>query len=106
MRPQHGDDLASNQSVRTDCGRRVAPQPPRFCGTHEQAVAKACAKRRERLLGDAIRGEARLFVREGAAEAAWRVVDSVIGNATPVHEYEPNTLGHPRPNQIAAKRSG
>ena len=47
----------------------------------------------ERLLGDAIRGDAMLFVREDSVEAAWRVVDPVLGNATPVHEYEPNSWG-------------
>ena len=47
----------------------------------------------ERLLGDAIRGDATLFVREDGVEAAWSVVDAVLGNATLVHEYEPNTWG-------------
>ena len=55
---------------------------------------------------DAIRGDARLFVREGAVEAAWRVVDPVLGNATPVHEYEPNAWGPPEADQIVAKGSG
>lgn len=60
----------------------------------------------ERLLGDAIRGDAMLFVREGAVEAAWRVVDPALGNATPVHEYEPNTWGPPEADQIVAKSRG
>jgi glucose-6-phosphate 1-dehydrogenase len=47
----------------------------------------------ERLLGDAIRGDAMLFVREDAVEAAWHVVDPVLGNRTPVHEYESKTWG-------------
>lgn len=47
----------------------------------------------EVLLGDAIEGNATLFVREDAVEAAWRVLDQVLGNATPVHEYDPNTWG-------------
>jgi glucose-6-phosphate 1-dehydrogenase len=54
----------------------------------------------ERLLGDAIRGDAMLFVREGAVEAAWRVVDPVLGNETPVHEYEPNTWGPAEADRI------
>jgi hypothetical protein len=37
------------------------------------------------------KGQALRRVREGAVEAAWRVVDPVLGNETPVHEYEPNT---------------
>lgn len=52
----------------------------------------------ERLLGDAIRGDATLFAREDSVEAAWRVLDQVLDNVTPVHEYEPNTWG---PAQVA-----
>jgi glucose-6-phosphate 1-dehydrogenase len=47
----------------------------------------------ERLLGDALRGDQTLFAREDGIEAAWRVVDPVVGNAEPVHEYEPGTWG-------------
>jgi glucose-6-phosphate 1-dehydrogenase len=49
----------------------------------------------ERLLGDAINGDQTLFTREDAVEAAWRVVDPVLGNVTPLHVYEPNTWGPP-----------
>lgn len=45
----------------------------------------------ERLLGDAIRGDPALFVREGAVEAAWKVVDAALGNVTPAYAYTPNT---------------
>jgi glucose-6-phosphate 1-dehydrogenase len=47
----------------------------------------------ERLLGDAMRGDQRLFARQDAVEAAWRVVDGVLGQSTPVYEYEPGTWG-------------
>jgi glucose-6-phosphate 1-dehydrogenase len=47
----------------------------------------------ERLLGDAMRGDATLFAREDGVEAAWRVVDPILANATPVREYEPGTWG-------------
>jgi len=60
----------------------------------------------ERLLGDAIRGDATLFVREGGVEAAWGVVDPILGNATPVHEYEPNTWGPIEADQIVARDGG
>jgi len=60
----------------------------------------------ERLLGDAIRGDPMLFVREDAVEAAWRAVDPVLGNATPVHEYEPNTWGPAEADQIVAANGG
>ena len=47
----------------------------------------------ERLLGDALRGDQSLFAREDSIEAQWRIVEPVLDNATPVYEYEQNTLG-------------
>ncbi len=47
----------------------------------------------ERLLSDAVRGDTTLFAREDGVEAAWRVVDPILGNLTPLYEYEPNTWG-------------
>ena len=47
----------------------------------------------ERLLSDALRGDPSLFAREESVEAAWRVVDPILGDVTPVYEYEPNTWG-------------
>ena len=47
----------------------------------------------ERLLGDAARGDATLFSREDAVEESWRIVDPILDNVTPVHEYEPHTWG-------------
>ena len=47
----------------------------------------------ERVLGDAIRGGPRLFVREDGVEAAWGVVDPFLGKVEPVHEYESNSWG-------------
>jgi glucose-6-phosphate 1-dehydrogenase len=47
----------------------------------------------ERLLGDAMEGDATLFAREDYVEEAWRIVDPVLRAGTPVSEYEPNTWG-------------
>lgn len=47
----------------------------------------------ERLLGDALRGDQSLFAREDAIEAQWRIVEGVLGEVTPVYEYEQNTWG-------------
>ena len=54
----------------------------------------------ERLLGDAMHGDQRLFAREDAIEAAWRVVDPILDQATPVFMYEPNTWGPPEAERI------
>jgi glucose-6-phosphate 1-dehydrogenase len=47
----------------------------------------------ERLLTDAMKGDATLFVREDAVEAAWAVVNPILGDATPVHAYDPGSWG-------------
>jgi glucose-6-phosphate 1-dehydrogenase len=60
----------------------------------------------ERLLGDAIRGDPTLFVRQDSVEAAWRIVDPIVGDVTPVHEYEPGTWGPGEANRIIAADGG
>jgi len=47
----------------------------------------------ERVLGDAMAGDATLFAREDYVEEAWRIVDPALKAGTPVHEYEPQTWG-------------
>jgi glucose-6-phosphate 1-dehydrogenase len=47
----------------------------------------------ERLLGDALHGDQSLFAREDQIEAQWRIVEPVLGDVTPVYEYEQNTWG-------------
>lgn len=47
----------------------------------------------ERLLSDAMAGDATLFAREDYVEKAWRIVDAMSLAETPVFEYEPNTWG-------------
>ena len=47
----------------------------------------------ERLLGDALHGNAALFTSADAVEAAWRVVEPVLGNAVPVSGYETGSWG-------------
>jgi glucose-6-phosphate 1-dehydrogenase len=56
----------------------------------------------ERLLGDAIRGDASLFARYDSVEEAWRIVDPILGNRTPLAEYEPNTWGPADAGRIIA----
>jgi glucose-6-phosphate 1-dehydrogenase len=60
----------------------------------------------ERLLGDAMRGDASLFAREDTVEAAWRVVDPVLGSVTPVYPYEPNTWGPHAADALVAGEGG
>jgi glucose-6-phosphate 1-dehydrogenase len=47
----------------------------------------------ERVLHDAMAGDATLFAREDYVEEAWRIVDPLLKANTPVYEYEPGTWG-------------
>jgi glucose-6-phosphate 1-dehydrogenase len=60
----------------------------------------------ERLLTDAMKGDPTLFVREDAVEAAWKVVDGILGDATPVHPYEPGTWGPAEADRLTASLEG
>jgi len=53
----------------------------------------------ERVLGDAMSGDRTLFAREDYVEEAWRIVDPVLKQGTPVHEYDPGTWG---PREVEA----
>jgi glucose-6-phosphate 1-dehydrogenase len=60
----------------------------------------------ERLLNDAMNGDAILFVREDATEAAWAIVEPILGNLTPVHAYVPGSWGPAEAERLAAGLGG
>jgi glucose-6-phosphate 1-dehydrogenase len=60
----------------------------------------------ERLLGDAMAGDATLFAREDYVEEAWRIVDPMLKDVTPVYEYEPGTWGPKEVDPTVAPRGG
>ncbi len=60
----------------------------------------------ERLLGEAMAGDATLFARQDAVEAAWAIVQPILGTATPFHEYEPGSWGPAAAAQLAAGAGG
>ena len=60
----------------------------------------------ERLLGDAMAGDATLFSRQDGVEAAWAIVDPILKTGTPVHEYEPGTWGPPDAARLTADVGG
>ncbi len=68
-----------------------AGQPTEMVACRQSRAGESDAY--ERLLGDAMAGDATLFAREDYVEEAWRIVDPVLKAGTPVHEYEPGTWG-------------
>jgi glucose-6-phosphate 1-dehydrogenase len=60
----------------------------------------------ERLLSDAMRGDQMLFAREDSVEEAWRVVEPVLGNRTPLFEYDSGTWGPAEANRLMQNGAG
>jgi glucose-6-phosphate 1-dehydrogenase len=60
----------------------------------------------ERVLGDAMAGDATLFAREDYVEEAWRIVDPVLKANTPIKEYDPKTWGPSDAEQSVAPVGG
>jgi len=109
------DELAPRQSnyfrfrlspeVVISAGARVKQPGEAMRGEPVELVARHHAQREklpyERLLGDAIRGDAGLFTSDEAVEAAWAVVDPVLGDAAAPQPYEPGSWGPPAAARIA-----
>jgi len=60
----------------------------------------------ERLLGDAMNGDATLFARQDVVEAAWAIVDPLIKDPGAMFEYEPGSWGPPQADALVAEVGG
>ncbi|HEX5337144.1 MAG TPA: glucose-6-phosphate dehydrogenase [Gallionella sp.] len=84
-------------------GERMVGEDVELIATHQRGDEMLPY---ERLLGDALRGDAALFAREDVVEAQWRIVAPVIGNNTPLYEYQPHTWGPTESEQLIAGDCG
>jgi len=100
-----GPDMALSLSARVK-----KPGPEMVGTTVELAAVKQDtsddADAYQRLLTDAMNGDATLFVRQDAVEAAWAVVEPVLDNVTPLHFYEPGSWAPPEADRLAAEIGG
>lgn len=71
-------------------GEDMQGEPVELIARHSSAGEKGPY---ERLLGDAMRGDASLFTRDDGVEAAWRVVDPILQTTQPPEPYDPGTWG-------------
>ena len=60
----------------------------------------------ERVLGDAMVGDATIFARQDYVEEAWRIVDPVLKDPTPIYEYEKGTWGPAEVEQRVSPKGG
>jgi glucose-6-phosphate 1-dehydrogenase len=80
-------------------GEGVTGMPAELLATYHPAGDEMDAY--ERLLGDAMQGDATQFAREDYLEEAWRIVGPILGTATPVFEYAPGTWGPTEAERLA-----
>jgi glucose-6-phosphate 1-dehydrogenase len=60
----------------------------------------------ERVLGNAMAGDATLFARQDYVEEAWRIVDPALRTDTPVYEYEQGSWGPSEVEQRVSPEGG
>ena len=85
-------------------GQETASQPVEAIACRHPGAEEMDAY--ERVLGDAMAGDATLFAREDYVEEAWRIVDPMLKAGTPVYEYEPNSWGPGEGEQRVAPPGG
>ena len=81
-------------------GEQLVSRPTDFSTTPEAFGTGRAADPYERLLDDALEGDARRFAREDSVEEAWRVVEPVLEHPDPVVPYEPGSWGPPEADRI------
>jgi glucose-6-phosphate 1-dehydrogenase len=58
----------------------------------------------DRLIGAALDGDRWLFARQDTVEAAWKVVEPILGDVTPVHPYARGTWGPAEADKLLPER--
>jgi glucose-6-phosphate 1-dehydrogenase len=58
----------------------------------------------DRLIGAALAGDRWLFARQDTVEAAWEIVDPVLGDVVPVHPYARGTWGPKESDRLLPER--
>ena len=112
VRFKHGDrPVLDETSVGKDCyfrfqlgpdehialGLSIKTAGEKMIGQATELIANAQSGSQmppyERLLQDAIIGDATLFAREDSVESTWRALGPILDSVTAVHEYEPGSWG-------------
>ncbi|HEV7686578.1 MAG TPA: glucose-6-phosphate dehydrogenase [Acidimicrobiia bacterium] len=81
-------------------GEQLLSRSTDFSTTADAFGTGRAADPYERLIDDALAGDARRFAREDAVEEAWRVVEPVLEHPDPVVPYEPGSWGPPEADRI------
>ena len=82
-------------------GAGMEPQPEQLTFSGQTG---ADMRPYDRLIGAALDGDRWLFARQDTVEAAWQVVDPVLGDATPVHPYARGSWGPKEADRLLPDR--
>jgi glucose-6-phosphate 1-dehydrogenase len=85
-------------------GEQMTSEPAELQAVHRPDGEEMTAY--ERLLGDAMCGDPTLFARQDGVEAAWEIIQPVLGSVTPVYPYEPGGWGPAEASRLAAGAGG
>jgi glucose-6-phosphate 1-dehydrogenase len=101
-----GPDLSINLGAQIKRpGAEMISMPVELSAVHLDLGAELLPY--ERLLTDAMRGDPLLFVRQDVVEAAWAIVDPILGaDQTPLYFYPDGSWGPPEADRLAADLGG
>lgn len=85
-------------------GEELVSKPAHLSAVEEPTADEVDAY--ERLLGDAMRGDGMLFVREDAVEAAWAIVDPILANEAALYPYAAGSWGPREADRLALDVGG
>jgi glucose-6-phosphate 1-dehydrogenase len=98
--PREGISLTMQAKVPGDA---IETHPVDLGFTYDEAFGSERMEAYERLLADAVEGNAALFAREDTVEEAWRVLMPVIEHPGPVHPYDAGSWGPPEADAVMAE---
>jgi glucose-6-phosphate 1-dehydrogenase len=99
-----GPDVDISLGARTKLpGDRMAGQDVELVADHRLGEESSPY---ERLLTDAMEGDAELFSRQDIIERSWEIVDPVLGDATPVRRYAAGSWGPKEADRLIAREGG
>jgi glucose-6-phosphate 1-dehydrogenase len=87
-------------------GDSMISRPVRLGFTYEQAFGTVGSEAYERLLIDALDGQATLFARQDGVAEAWRIVSPALERPGAVHSYEPGSWGPLEADALIGREGG
>jgi glucose-6-phosphate 1-dehydrogenase len=102
-----GPDVAITVDARAKKpGEEMMGQPVALTVTRRSAGEIGVMTPYERLLGDAMDGDAMLFAREDVVDASWAIVEPLLQRGTPPVEYDAGTWGPAEADALVAEVGG